>query len=50
MEVEVKIDSSYSDPKVIILTSSMTEKVNNLVKKLSKEDSKIIFGIKDEKV
>ena len=27
MQVEIKIDSSYIDPKVIILTASMTEDV-----------------------
>ena len=31
MQVEIKIDSSYIDPKVIILTASMTEDVSNMV-------------------
>lgn len=50
MQVEIKIDSSYIDPKVIILTASMTEDVSNIVKKLSEDASQIISGHKDEKI
>lgn len=50
MQVEIKIDSSYIDPRVIILTASMTEDVSNIVKKLSENASQIISGYKDEKI
>ena len=50
MQVEIKIDRSYIDPKVIILTASMTEDVSNIVKKLSENASQIISGYKDEKI
>ena len=50
MQVEIKIDSSCIDPKVIILTASMTEDVSNIVKKLSENASQIISGYKDEKI
>lgn len=50
MQVEIKIDSSYSDPKVIILTASMTEDVSRIVKTLSENTSQIISGYKDEKI
>lgn len=50
MQVKIKIDSSYIDPKVIILTASMTEDVSNIVKKLSEDASQIISGHKDEKI
>ena len=50
MQVEIKIDSSYIDPKVIILTASMTEDVSNIVKKLSEDAAQIISGHKDEKI
>ncbi len=36
MQVEIKIDSSYIDPKVIILTASMTEDVSSIVKNFHK--------------
>lgn len=50
MQVEIKIDSSCIDPKVIILTASMTEDVSNIVKKLSENASQIISGYKDERI
>lgn len=37
MQVEIKIDSSYTEPKIIIMTASMTEDINNIVKKISDE-------------
>lgn len=50
MQVEIKIDSSCIDPKVIILTASMTEEVSNIINKLSDDVSPIISGCKDEKI
>lgn len=50
VQVEVKIDSSYTNPKIIILTASMTDDVSNIVKKLSEDVSQIISGYKDEKL
>lgn len=50
MQVEIRIDDSYTDPKVIILTASMTDEVNSIVKKLSAENSRIIPGYKNEKL
>ena len=32
MQVEIKIDPSYTDPKIIILTASMTEDVSRIAK------------------
>lgn len=50
MQVEIKIDSSYADPKIIILTASMTDEVSSVVKKISEDVSQIISGYKDEKI
>lgn len=50
MQVEIKIDSSCIEPKVIILTDSMTENVNMILKKLADDVPQVISGIKDEKV
>lgn len=50
MQVEIKIDSSYTEPKIIIMTASITEDINNIVKKISDETSWIISGSKDEKI
>ena len=50
MQVEIKIDSSYTDPKIIIMTAYMTDEVSSIVKKLSENVSQIIPGYKDEKI
>lgn len=50
MQLEVKIDSSYIEPKVIILTASMTEDVHLILNKLSDQAPQIISGSKDNKI
>ncbi|MCI8306574.1 MAG: LytTR family transcriptional regulator [Lachnospiraceae bacterium] len=50
MQVEIKIDKSYPEPHIIIMTGEMTDEVNDIVKKLSEDVPKIISGIKNGKV
>ncbi len=50
MQLEVKIDSSYTEPKVIILTASMTEEVNTLLNKLSEHAPQLVSGSKNDKI
>ena len=50
MQVEIKIDSAYVEPKIIIITAAMTEDVNIIVDKLSKEAPQIISGSKNGKI
>ncbi len=50
MKVEVKIDSSCTEPKIIIMASSVTEEVSNILKKLSEDTLQIISGSKDGKI
>lgn len=50
MQVEVKIDDSCSEPRIIILTASMTEEVQNLVQKLSESNPRILSGNRNGKV
>ncbi len=50
MQLEVKIDSSYIEPKVILLTSAMTEDVKTILSKLSDQEPQIISGCKDHKI
>lgn len=49
MRVEIKIDSSYTEPKILILTDSVTEEVSKIVKKLSEDVPQIISGSRDDK-
>lgn len=50
MQVEIKIDSSYTEPKILILTASMSDEINSIVKKLSEDVPQVISGIKDDKI
>lgn len=50
VQIEIKTDASYTEPKVIILTSSITQEVNSIVQKLSECSSNIISGSKDGKI
>ena len=50
MRVEIKIDSSCTEPEIIIMTASVTEEVNNLLRKLSEDVPQIISGVRDGKV
>lgn len=50
MQVEIKIDSSCTEPKIIIMAASVTEDVNNILKKLSEDIPQIISGSKDGKI
>lgn len=50
MQVEIKMDSSCTEPKVIILTAAMTEEVNMIFARLSENTPQIITGSKDDKM
>ncbi|MGN0460179.1 MAG: LytTR family DNA-binding domain-containing protein [Ruminococcus sp.] len=50
MQIEIKIDSAFTEPKIIVMTASMTDDINNLVKKISMGSTQIISGMKDKKI
>lgn len=50
MQLEVQIDRSYTEPKVIVVTASMTEEVHLLLSKLQEQAPQMIVGSKDSKV
>ncbi len=50
MQIEVKIDNSCIEPKVIILTAAMTEDVKAILSKLSEQTSQILSGSRDNKI
>ncbi len=50
MQLEVKLDGSYVEPKVIILTASLTEEVNIMLNRLSEYAPQIISGSRDGKI
>lgn len=50
MQVEIKIDDTCVEPKILILTAAITEEINSLVKKLSEDTPQILSGSKDDKL
>lgn len=50
MEIEISVDKNYIIPKIIIKTSSMNEEVQKIVSMLSKDEIKVISGMKEDKV
>lgn len=50
MQIEIKIDSSCTDPRIVVITDSMTDEINDIIKRLSDDTPQILSGIKDEKL
>lgn len=48
MQIEIKIDEAYKDPKVVILTNKITDEVNELLKRLSDTQPQTIAGFKED--
>lgn len=46
MRIEVKIDTTCSEPKVVIVTDKMTDEINDVLKKLSETAPDIIVGFR----
>lgn len=46
MRIEVKIDTTCSEPKVVIVTDKMTDEINDVLKKLSETAPHIIVGFR----
>ena len=50
MDIEVKLASNYSNPKVIIYTDKITNEINNILNNLTMMNSKKLTAFKDEKL
>lgn len=50
MVVEIKIDRTCTEPKLIIYTAAITEEVTELTKRLSAKNSKSLAGYQGEQV
>ena len=49
MKIEIKIDESCTEPKITVVTSRVTDEINELVKMLSAEQAQMIAGFADER-
>ncbi len=50
MQIEIKMDSSVTEPKVIVITDRMTDEVNDILRRLAQESPQMIAGFREEKV
>lgn len=50
MQIEIKIDDSCKEPKIIVVTKEMTEEINLLLKRLSEDTPQIIAGFSGDAV
>ena len=48
MKIAIQIDEHCAEPKIIIVTDKVTEKINEILKGLSGGQSTMIAGFKDE--
>lgn len=48
MQVEIKIDSTCEEPRIVILTNKMTDEISALVKKISEEAPQVISGFRND--
>ena len=47
MKIEIKIDEGCKEPKIVILTDRVTDEINESVKRLSGEQTRMLAGFKD---
>jgi Response regulator of the LytR/AlgR family len=50
MQVEIKLDDTCTEPKVIIVVDELTDEINEIVKKLSETHLQAIAGFRDGQV
>ncbi|MBQ8201535.1 MAG: LytTR family transcriptional regulator [Clostridia bacterium] len=50
MQVEVRLDPVYDEPKVIILTAGMSDEITALVNQLTNAAPSPLTGVRDEKL
>lgn len=48
MQVEIKIDPSCKEPKIIVLTDKITDEISLLVRKISEESPQILAGFQKD--
>ena len=48
MKIEVKIDPSCGEPKILLITNKMTDEVSGVLKKLSGEAPQVIAGFRGD--
>lgn len=50
LDIEIKVDSNYKQPVVVIYTDKITDDINLLVDKLTNKNATILTGIFNEQI
>lgn len=48
MKIEIKVDEKCREPKILIVTDKITEEINDLVRRMSKETLQVLIGYFDD--
>ena len=49
MKIEIQIDESCDEPKIVVMTRRVTEEISEILKKLSEDPSEMLAGFRDER-
>ncbi|HKM20679.1 MAG TPA: LytTR family DNA-binding domain-containing protein [Lachnospiraceae bacterium] len=50
MQIEIKIDPTCEEPKIIVMTDKVTDEVNLVIRKLSEEAPQVLAGFREDVV
>lgn len=50
MQIEIKIDPTCEEPKIIMMTDKVTDEVNLVIRKLSEEAPQVLAGFREDVV
>lgn len=50
MQIEIKIDESAAEPKVIVIANKMSEEVDEIVRRISERKTEMLAGFADDTV
>lgn len=50
MQIEIKIDKSCKEPKIIVVTDKMTDELSAAIKRLSNEQPQLLAGFREDTV
>jgi len=48
LQIEIKIDDTCKEPRIIVLTDRISEEINAIVRRLSEEEPSMIAGFREE--
>ena len=48
MKIEIQLEPECTEPKVIVVTDKVTDEINELIKRLSAEQSPMLAGFQGE--